>query len=109
MKKVEFKCFECSCSSPDHMIRFVYMPEDNCDGEDLYMDVQINPTYSFFKRIWLAIKYVLGYTKKYGHWDCVLIKPEDYEDLILMFKRAQFDHKQHQKKVEVKKVNTKDK
>jgi len=99
MKNVEYKYFECSCSSPDHTIRFVYFPEDDTIGTDLYLDVQLNQTYSVFKRIWLAIKYVFGYTKKYGHWDCTIINPEDYDDLLWMIKRARMDHKQHMRKV----------
>jgi len=45
--------------------------------KDLYMEVQMRPYYSFFRRVWLAIKYIFGYQCKYGHWDCVLIKKED--------------------------------
>ena len=92
MKRVQFKHFECACSSPDHLIRFVYFPEDDNLASDLYIDVQLNNTYSFFKRIWLAIKYICGYTKKYGHWDCSIIKPEDYADMILLFKTAEADY-----------------
>lgn len=93
MNTIETKHFECSCSSPDHIIRLVYIPENVGIYEEVYLDVQLNPTYSFFKRIWLAIKYILGYSKKYGHWDCTLIKYEDYDDIIALFQRAKRDHK----------------
>jgi hypothetical protein len=31
--------------------------------------------------MWVAIKYVFGYTCKYGHWDCFIMQPKDAQRL----------------------------
>lgn len=63
----------CQCSSPEHTIQFIYSEEDN----EIYTNVFLNQYRSFFKRIWIAIKYIFGYKCKYGHWDCFMMRNED--------------------------------
>lgn len=63
----------CVCETPEHTLRFMYDEEE----KELYTEVYLNQYRSFFKRVWVAVKYVFGYTSKYGHWDCTIIsKPK---------------------------------
>jgi len=78
------KHLDCDCGCADHIIRFIYDDEDG----DLWLEVQLTKTHGFFKRIWLAIKYIFGYNCRYGHWDCTLIKPEDKQALIDLIKES---------------------
>jgi hypothetical protein len=69
-----FVC-SCDCESCDHLFQFID------DGEDMWIEVQLNPTHSFFKRVILAIKYIFGYYTKFGHWDCTLIDKQTRAEL----------------------------
>ena len=83
--KVEY--FECACHSDEHTLKFALDPgfwegEKQTDEPELYTSVFLGNYPGFFKRIWIAIKYVFGYKCKYGHWDCFLIKKDDTDRLI---------------------------
>lgn len=47
---------DCTCLTPEHSIRLAVWPED-CD---IYLAMQLNPTYPWYKRVWPAIAYLLG-------------------------------------------------
>ncbi len=65
--------FECTCSSEEHTLRFVI---DNEDGE-MYTSVFLNQYRSWWKTVWVGIKYIFGYKCIYGHWDCTIFSTED--------------------------------
>ena len=68
--KPEF--FQCDCHSMNHVI--VVMR-----GEDgLVITVQMNQWRSWYRRVWLAIKYVFNYAHD-DHWDAWILKPEDVD------------------------------
>lgn len=69
--------FECACYSDEHTLKFSYDPDEN----ELFASVYLNQYRHFWKRIWVAVKYVFGYRSKYGHWDCFLLRPEDADRL----------------------------
>lgn len=64
---------ECDCHSTEHTIKFLY----DEDEKDLYFEVQLCQTKSFWGRVWAAIKYVFGYECRYGHWDCFLFSIDE--------------------------------
>ena len=72
----KIKHLDCVCTSPEHTLRFML------DDEELYTEVFLNNPNNFFKRMWIAIKYVFGYKCKYGHFDCFVMKPGDEDKLI---------------------------
>jgi hypothetical protein len=37
---------------------------------------------SFYKRIWLGIKYIFGYTCRYGYFDEFILDPKDVDRMI---------------------------
>lgn len=75
---MEVQYYECACFSPEHTLRFVFDPED----KEIYTEVYLNHYQNFFKRIWIAIKYVFGYQCKYGHFDCFIMRSDDAQRLI---------------------------
>lgn len=75
----ELHYFECLCDSREHTIAFRH---SRCDNS-LYLEIQLNRTAGFFRRIKLAVKYIFGYECKFGHWDCTLF---DYNDITRMIK-----------------------
>jgi hypothetical protein len=77
--------FECACHSPEHTLRFSWDDEDNC----FYTEVFLNNYYRFFKRLWVAIKYVCGYKCRYGHFDCFILQEKDAEKLTQLLSKLQ--------------------
>jgi len=70
--------FECVCSSDEHTLKFT-LDETTGDIEDLeiWTSVFLDAYQPWWKRIWIAVKYVFGYTSRYGHFDCFIMRPED--------------------------------
>lgn len=74
--------FECACYSEEHTIKFV-LDKDPEDPE-IYVSVFLNQYRSWWKRLWVGIKYIFGYKCMYGHWDNWIMKDEDAQRLIDM-------------------------
>ena len=70
---------ECSCSTPEHTIRFIY-EEDVHIKDTVYLCVFLQH-FPFFKRIWIAIKYIFGYKCIYGHFDEAVLNKEGIDKL----------------------------
>ena len=66
----------CQCHSTEHMIVFRY--DDDPEWEEIYAHIHLSPNRGFWKRLWAGLKYAFGHTSKYGHFDEVIIKPEDH-------------------------------
>lgn len=67
MKSIETEYFECACKDPGHVLVFNYDPEYG----DLWASVHLNTMFSFYERIWVAIKYIFGYKCEdgcFGTW-----------------------------------------
>lgn len=80
----------CKCYSPEHQILFRWFGDDLDIGE-VYMEVLLNPEYKWWKRVWIAIKYIFGYRCKYGMFDEVVLNKEDIpklEKIIEYLKRS---------------------
>ena len=73
----------CSCFSDEHNLQFTYDEEDKV----IYTTIYLHQYRSFFKRVWVAIKYIFGYHCKYGHWDTFNFDPEDYQKIIDLIKK----------------------
>jgi len=86
--------FECQCSDYNHLIRF-NMSE--LDG-DVYVDVRLNHYERWYKRIWIALKYVFKKDHSYGHYDITLLREEDFHRLHDLLDRGKLLQKQCQDK-----------
>ena len=67
----------CKCHSSEHQVIFTWFDDD----EEVYMEVLLNTEYKWWKRIWVAIKYIFGYKCKYGMFDEVILNKEDVPKL----------------------------
>ena len=65
--------FECDCGSVEHTLRFVL---DTREGE-LHTEIYLRQWHPWWKRVWLAVRYVFGYRSQHGHWDSWMLKRED--------------------------------
>ncbi len=75
MKNIE--TFICECNSLEHI--YCFWHEEDYDR--IYFMPHLNPHRNIFKRIWIAIKYIFGYRSKYGAFDSIIIKREDYNKI----------------------------
>lgn len=82
--------FECVCFSPEHRI---VMTLDPTDGE-LFFETHLR-TWSFWKRVFIAIKYIFGYKSKFGDFDNLsIVREEDLNrmcNLIIESKRIRHE------------------
>lgn len=77
----EIEYMDCQCLSPEHTLRYMFTPYNNDkDPPEIYTEVYLCKQ-GFWKRIWIAIKYVFGYQCKYGHWDCTILTPSEVPKL----------------------------
>jgi hypothetical protein len=72
--------FECRCGSDEHTLRFILDVDDNC----FYTTVYLNSYKTWYRRLWVALKYLFGYKCKYGHWDCWILSADDVPRIIAM-------------------------
>ena len=73
----------CACHSPEHVMQLMLWTEE---PKMLCIYMCLNPEV-WYKRIWLAIKYIFGYKSRFGHFDEFMIKPEDANRLIEMLNK----------------------
>ena len=64
---------ECMCGDSSHVTRFVWWRWE-CDPKDPYWDelsveTQMNIKWPWWRRVWLAVRYVFGMQCRYGHWN----------------------------------------
>ena len=69
--------FLCECSSCEHQLIARW---DKTDKE-VYISILLSNCYGFWKRLWEAIKYIFGYKCRYGHFDEVILRKEDANNL----------------------------
>ena len=74
---------DCSCGSADHTVRVMLSKAvmagcGEFDPPMLSIDVQLSQSSGFFRRLYIAVRYVLGLsTCKYGHWDECLVEDDN--------------------------------
>ena len=71
---------ECDCSCSEHTLRFTWDEEPDWRAE-IYLDVFLNQYNGFFKRIWLAFKYIFGFKSRYGHFDEAILSQGNVTEL----------------------------
>lgn len=83
----ETEVFICACHSFEHQIKFIH----DSDDKSLYVYVHLNNG-SFWTRLKRGIKYIFGYSSKYGEWDEFIFKDKDEAELtefLIKLKRKQ--------------------
>ncbi len=72
MKNSEPEIFVCECHSLEHQAKFFYDDED----QRLYVYVHIS-RHGFWKRLVAGIKYIFGYSSRFGEWDQFIFQEKD--------------------------------
>jgi hypothetical protein len=72
--------FICECSSAEHQMIIRWDSED-LDDDFVYVTIHLNPEYSIWNRVKHAIKYIFGYRSRYGHFDEIILKKSDANNL----------------------------
>lgn len=70
--------FICKCGNVEHQLIFSH--SDDKDDKEIYLSVHLIPD-NFWRRIKNAVKYILGYRSRYGHFDEFILDPEDADKL----------------------------
>lgn len=71
----ESEIFICECNSIEHQAKFYYWKGENYDTFNIL--IHLTTYKNIFKRIWYAIKYIVGYKSRFGAWDEMLLKKDD--------------------------------
>ena len=90
-KEFEHVYIECVCDCQEHVLRITFDPnicEDHCGG-DLWTEVYLNKKLPWYKRIWLAVKYMFGYQSRFGAFDNITLKPEHYNKLRELLNKSE--------------------
>jgi hypothetical protein len=97
-KEKECLYFTCECTQKDHMIEFEvedwaeYQHEDNVRRpEDLKLTITplLNPKRPLYKRVWIALRYILGLSHRYAwNFDTVQIPATELGPLDKMIRRT---------------------
>lgn len=70
-------CFECQCGLNEHRLIFHFYEEDyfNCgkDEPEIFVSIHLDPDRPWWRRCWLAFKYICNIPHGYGHFDCFLL------------------------------------
>ena len=84
----------CECHSTQHQYIFLYDEDKDKDGNitdrTVYIHTHLNKQ-PFFKRIWIAIRYIFGYQCRYGAFDEFIIKPSDVDKFKNIVKFLEID------------------
>ena len=73
------KYIECDCQDVIHTIRFSYIEDDMCP--ELFISNHLNK-FPWYRRIWVAIKYIFGYNCIYGHFEETLLNDQQVANLV---------------------------
>ena len=68
----------CSCGSIEHQLVLTRDTEQD-EPEVLYRFVYLHVhllAKGFWRRLWVGLRYAMGYHSRYGHWDEVILGPE---------------------------------
>jgi hypothetical protein len=65
----------CECGLSEHRIEASYIPDE--DWPDLYFSFHLSTHRGWFRRWWVAVRYLFGYRCRYGEWDTVSLSPLD--------------------------------
>jgi hypothetical protein len=72
----------CDCYCPEH--QFIIL-KDQQDGE-VWFEVHLYHHDKFIKRLWTGLKYAFGYKSRHGHFDSILVAPEDQAKIVELLK-----------------------
>jgi len=69
----------CDCGSIEHqfvLTRDTQVHEPNLLHRSVYLRVHLQTWEGFWRRLWAGLRYAFGHRSRYGHWDEVILGPE---------------------------------
>ena len=69
----EEELFVCDCGDLEHQFVVSWYPEDEDWNDELYLNILLSQNYGFWKRLWIALKYLFGHRCCFGAFDAILI------------------------------------
>lgn len=85
---LEHTYYTCSCSTPEHTLRLSYWDDNNPTFDTVNIEQYIDYQYGFFRRLWLAFKYVFKRSHVLTFCDTMM-----YPEEFLKFHKAVNDIK----------------
>ena len=67
----EYHHIVCACTSDEHTLRLMHFkarPETGDDYDEMYWSVYLRK-WPWYKRLWIAVRYIFGHRSKYGDFD----------------------------------------
>lgn len=74
---------ECVCQDASHVLRLSLLDLLFSDNQEYYLEVHLNGYFPWYKRIWLALSYVLG-VQKTGAFDCTILNQDQADKLAIL-------------------------
>lgn len=74
--------FECACEADEHILRFTLDKDPEDPG--IYTSIFLDSPYTWWRRVWIGIKYIFGYKCQYGHFGNWELRDEDVTRLRSM-------------------------
>lgn len=72
------KFYECDCTDNDHTIQVWTDPE----FDEVIISTQLAPLHPWYKRVWVAVKYVFNpHGGNYSHWHDTILNPDSTREL----------------------------
>ena len=76
--------FRCACGSTEHQMVFDHW----CDDRDNELFISIHlAKLPWYKRIWVAVRYIFGGQSRYGAFEEIVMMPEQVSQLIKILQR----------------------
>jgi hypothetical protein len=106
MNPIKTEYFECACKDPGHILIFNYDTEHG----DLWVSVHLDTMFSWYERIWVAIKYIFGYKCKEGCFGTWMMSNDEIlkMQLFLIEKTVQDEKDRMARQEESEKLKNKD-
>ena len=76
---------DCVCNDMSHHVRFTLDDENG----DLILEVHLEQYAPWWRRVINAVRYVFNRGSRYGHYECTIVKPEDYVRLRNMLAESE--------------------
>jgi hypothetical protein len=80
MNNVEHKVFICACESAGHQLIFSRFTWSDYEDQDVYLTAGLITDYPFFKRLWIALRYLFKLRSDPYQFE-VILSPENTKAL----------------------------
>lgn len=82
---IECEYFDCTCWDSEHVLRVIHDPDDT----DEFFSIEIHlDNKTFFKRIWIGLKYIFGFRSRYGAFGCWVLHKDDTDRMIEILQKV---------------------